>query len=222
NIANSVVILDEAQTLPLSLLRPSLTALDELRLNYRASIVYCTATQPALTDRHDSTLPEALTDVRELAPEPARLFEQFKRVSIHNQGLKTDDEIIQQLTESEQVLCIVNNRRHARALFEAIRNFPGSRHLTTSMYAVHRREVLADIRKRLRSDAPCRVVSTSLIEAGVDVDFPLVLRAEAGLDSIAQAAGRCNREGKHNAAESEVRIFATENPDWAPPPELAQ
>ena len=88
------------------------------------------------------------------------------------------------------------------------------------MCAVHRRRVLAEIRQVLQAGEPCRVISTSLIEAGVDVDFPRVLRAEAGLDSIAQAAGRCNREGRRSASDSEVAIFATANDDWAPPPEL--
>lgn len=220
NIANSVVILDEAQTLPLPLLRPSLAALDELRLNYGTSVVYCTATQPALTDDHGGELPEALKDVRELAPDPHGLFGALKRVTVRHCGTQSDAEITAQLCDNEQVLCIVNNRRHARALFDSVADKSGARHLTTAMYAVHRRKVLADIRQRLEYGQPCRVIATSLIEAGVDVDFPLVLRAEAGLDAIAQAAGRCNREGRRNAADSEVRIFATDNEDWAPPPEL--
>ncbi|GAB3675699.1 CRISPR-associated endonuclease Cas3'' [Salinisphaera aquimarina] len=220
NIANSVVVLDEAQTLPLGLLRPSLAALDELRLNYRTSVVYCTATQPALSDSHGGALPEALHDVRELAPSPGTLFESFKRVQVRHVGPLTDTEVIDQLAHNEQVLCIVNNRRHARFLFDAIAEQPGARHLTTAMYAIHRRAVLDDIRTRLQSGKPCRVIATSLIEAGVDVDFPRVLRAEAGLDSIAQAAGRCNREGKRACSDSEVLVFGTANEDWAPPPEL--
>jgi CRISPR-associated endonuclease/helicase Cas3 len=120
------------------------------------------------------------------------------------------------------VLCIVNNRRHARALFESIADRPGARHLTTLMCAKHRSAVLAEIRTQLNDRQPCRLVSTSLIEAGVDIDLPTVLRAEAGLDSIAQAAGRCNREGRRRPEDSEVLVFSTANPDWAPPPELAQ
>jgi len=220
NIANSVVILDEAQTLPLGLLRPSVAALDELTLNYRASVVYCTATQPALHDTHDGVLPEAVTNVRELAPDPADLFDTFKRVRIVHVGMQSDDALVERLLTSDQVLCIVNNRRHARYLFERIADAPGSRHLTTAMYAYHRREVLADVRQRLKNRLPCRLVSTSLIEAGVDVDFPQVLRAEAGLDSIAQAAGRCNREGHRAIDKSEVAVFATASEDWVPPPEL--
>lgn len=224
NIASSVVVLDEAQTMPLSLLRPSVAALDELALNYHASVVLCTATQPALeeTDDLQRSFTGGLRNVRELAPEPATLYRQFERVTVHPIGTLDDDALTDELLDSAQVLCIVNNRRHARALFESIGDSPGTYHLTTAMCAAHRREVLAEIRSVLESGAPCRVVSTSLIEAGVDIDFPRVLRAEAGLDSIAQAAGRCNREGRRDSQDSEVRIFATANDDWAPPPELKQ
>ena len=109
-----------------------------------------------------------------------------------------------------------------RGLSTAMADLPGARHLTTLMCARHRSEVLAEVRQLLKDGKPCRLVSTSLIEAGVDVDFPTVLRAEAGLDSIAQAAGRCNREGRSERESSEVLVFLPENPDWAPPPELRQ
>ncbi|WP_229037397.1 helicase-related protein [Pseudomonas aeruginosa] len=128
----------------------------------------------------------------------------------------------EQIAKREQVLCIVNNRRHARALYESLAGLPGARHLTTLMCAKHRSNVLAEVRQMLKTGESCRLVATSLIEAGVDVDFPVVLRAEAGLDSIAQAAGRCNREGKRPLAESEVLVFAAANSDWAPPEELKQ
>lgn len=224
NIAGSVVILDEAQTLPLPLLRPSVAALDELACNYHTSIVLCTATQPALeeTDDAERSFIGGLRDVREIAPDPKRLYRQFERVTTHHIGTLDDDALRDELLDVEQILCIVNNRRHARALFESIADTPDTYHLTTTMCAVHRREVLAEIRQVLAADKPCRVISTSLIEAGVDIDFPRVLRAEAGLDSIAQAAGRCNREGRRASRDSEVRIFATANDDWAPPPELEQ
>lgn len=224
NIANSVVILDEAQTMPLPLLRPSVAALDELALNYRASVVLCTATQPALAETNDPkrSFTGGLRDLCELAPNPEELYRDLKRVTVRHIGTLEDDSLRDELLATEQALCIVNNRRHARALFEAIADQPGAYHLTTSMCAVHRRQVLSEIRRTLEIGAPCRVVSTSLIEAGVDVDFPRVLRAEAGLDSIAQAAGRCNREGKRSATDSEVSIFATTNEEWAPPPELKQ
>lgn len=218
NIAASVVILDEAQTLPLNLLRPCVTVLDELAQNYRSSIVLCTATQPAL--RRDQGFTDGLDGVRELAPEPPRLYEQLRRVRARHVGKLSDEAIAGELKARDQVLCIVNNRRHARALFDAIADEPGARHLTTMMYARHRSAVLSDIRQQLKAGEPCRLASSSLVEAGVDLDFPAVLRAEAGLDSIAQAAGRCNREGRRDLENSEVLVFSA--PDWKPPRELEQ
>ncbi|KJS22423.1 MAG: CRISPR-associated protein Cas3 [Pseudomonas sp. BRH_c35] len=219
NIAGSVVILDEAQTLPLKLLRPCVAALDELALNYRCSPVLCTATQPAL---HAPDFVGGLREVRELAPEPLRLFRKLERIRVQALGSLDDAALTEQVAQREQVLCIVNNRRHARALYESMAGLPGARHLTTMMCAKHRSQVLAEVRQLLLAGEPCRLVATSLIEAGVDVDFPAVLRAEAGLDSIAQAAGRCNREGRRSLAESEVLVFTTANPDWLPPEELRQ
>lgn len=218
NIAGSVVILDEAQTLPLPLLRPCVALLDELARNYRTSLVLCTATQPALAEAQG--FEGGLQGIRELAPEPHALYDRLRRVRVRHAGVLDDDDVSSQLHQREQVLCIVNNRRHARHLFESIAGLTGARHLTTLMYARHRSRVLADVRRMLKAGEPCRLVSTSLIEAGVDVDFPAVLRAEAGLDSIAQAAGRCNREGRRAPEESEVIVFENANADWAPPPEL--
>jgi len=219
NVSSSVVILDEAQSLPLKLLRPCVAAIDELALNYRTSLVLCTATQPALAAE---AIKGNLQEIRELAPEPARLFQALERVRVKHLGELDDAALVEQLSSREQVLCIVNNRRHARALYEQIAEQPGACHLSTLMCAKHRSAVLAEVRQRLIDGLPCRLVSTSLIEAGVDVDFPTVLRAEAGLDSIAQAAGRCNREGKRPINDSEVLIFTTANPDWRPPTELVQ
>lgn len=217
NVANSVVILDEAQTMPLKLLRPCVATIDELARNYRSTMVLCTATQPAL-----HAFDDALQGVRELAPDPPRLFEQLKRVTVKHAGTLDDDSLLSRLRAHEQVLCIVNNRRHARALHDGLENLPGSHHLTTLMCAAHRSQVLATVREALRQKQPCRLVSTSLIEAGVDLSFPTVYRAEAGLDSVAQAAGRCNRHGHWTADDSEVLIFANANEDWKPPPELQQ
>ncbi|WP_296353312.1 CRISPR-associated endonuclease Cas3'' [Ramlibacter sp.] len=219
NIAGSVVILDEAQMLPLRLLMPCVAAIDELARNYRTSVVLCTATQPALKAPEFA---DGLTCVRELAPDPPRLFQRLERVRIRHAGTWTDDDLSAQMRGREQVLCIVNNRRHARAVYESMAGLPGARHLSTFMCAKHRGKVLDEVRQLLRDKQPCRLVSTSLIEAGVDVDFPSVLRAEAGLDSIAQAAGRCNREGRRAPEHSEVLVFATANEDWAPPTDLVQ
>ena len=220
NIVGSVVILDEAQTLPVEALRPCAALLDELAYNYRTSPVLCTATQPALSK--EQGFKGGLEKVRELAPDPPALYRRLRRVGVHHVGALDDEALVNHLSQREQVLCIVNNRRHARHLFEAIADEPGACHLTTLMYARHRSRVLAEVRRRLKDGEPCRLVSTSLIEAGVDVDFPAVLRAEAGLDSIAQAAGRCNREGRRPADASEVLVFETGNPNWAPPRELKQ
>ena len=216
-IAGSVVVLDEAQTMPLKLLRPCVAAIDELARNYRASVVLCTATQPALTA---PAFEGGLAEVRELAPDPEQLFKQLERVRVRHLGALDDEALAEHMRSRDQVLCIVNNRRHARAVYQAMADLPGARHLTTLMCARHRSEVLAEVRQLLKDGKPCRLVSTSLIEAGVDVDFPTVLRAEAGLDSIAQAAGRCNREGRSERESSEVLVFLPENPDWAPPPSL--
>lgn len=208
-LARSVVVIDEAQTMPHKLLRPCVSALDELARNYGTSIVLCTATQPALqeTDDRQRSFHGGFRSAHELAPNPPSLFQALERVSLEHAGTLDDEAVVLRLAQSDQALCIVNTRSHARALFERARDLLGARHLSTLMCAAHRREVLAAVRADLAAGRPCRVISTSLIEAGVDVDFSLVLRAEAGLDQIAQAAGRCNREGGRNKAESWVVVF---------------
>lgn len=219
NISGSVVILDEAQTLPLKMLMPCVAAMDELALNYRTSVVLCTATQPAL--KKEESFANGLDNVRELAPEPEGLQRQLERVKVRYRGPLTDEELVDELAAHEQVLCIVNSRRHARSLYQSIAHLPGARHLTTLMCAKHRSQALMEIRQRLKDGEPCRLIATSLIEAGVDVDFPTVYRAEAGLDSIAQAAGRCNREGKRPLEQSNVNVFAVAS-DWPTPPDVEQ
>jgi CRISPR-associated endonuclease/helicase Cas3 len=205
NIANSVIILDEAQTLPEPYLRPCIAALKELAANYGCTIVLCTATQPALS-HPDFKGGFEITPERELAPDVAALFEQLQRVSVSHVGTLSDADVAARMAQSPQALCIGNTRAHARELYNQIKHLEGARHLSTLMCAAHRREVLAGIRQDLKDGKPCRVISTTLIEAGVDVDFPYVLRTEAGLDSIAQAAGRCNREGKLD--KGRVEVFA--------------
>jgi len=210
NIANSIVVLDEAQILPQHLLRPCVAALDELARNYRTSIVLSTATQPALQKTADPqrSFSGGFQNVQELAPEPPRLFALLTRVRIEVAPVPlADNELVARISATEQGLCIVNSRAHARELYAALRHVAGARHLSTLMCAVHRREILTAIRRDLENGRPCRVVATSLVEAGVDVDFPLVMRAEGGLDSIAQAAGRCNREGRRPAETSLTIVF---------------
>jgi CRISPR-associated endonuclease/helicase Cas3 len=195
NLAGAVIVLDEAQTLPIHLLRPCMAALDELCRNYAATVVLCTATQPALLA--SDGFKEGFVGARELAPDPQALYTALKRVKVEVLAEPLPDSVIAaRFAEQSRMLCIVNTRNHARALFEAIRDLPGATHLTTLMCPRHRRAVLAYARRELAEERPVRLVATSLIEAGVDVDFPEVWRAAAGLDSIAQAAGRCNREGR--------------------------
>jgi len=202
NVAKSVVILDEAQMLPVPLLRPTLEVIQVLAGHYGASIVLCTATQPALTV-NDEFL-GGLEGVREMMSEPLHLERAFKRVHENRLGTAKDAEIVRLIQEEDCCLCIVNTRKHARLLFQSIEELEGSFHLSAGMCPVHRAAVLGDleepeegtVRRRLRDGEPCRVVSTQLVEAGVDLDFPVVIRAMAGIDSISQAAGRCNREGK--------------------------
>ena len=218
NIAGSVIILDEAQMLPLNPLLPIMQAIKELAQNYRCSIVMCTATQPAV--QAENGFYRGFENVREIAPKPTALFDKLRRTTVQHIGTQTDADLLAKLAEHPQMLVIVNNRRHARSLYDQAKHLDGTFHLTTLMCAKHRSQKLDEIRGRLKNGEPCRVIATSLIEAGVDVDFPLVMRAEAGLDSVAQAAGRCNREGKRPSENSFVWIFAPEE-QWKAPPELA-
>ena len=218
NIAGSVIILDEAQMMPLNLLLPIMQAIKELAQNYRCSIVMCTATQPAV--QAENGFYRGFENMREIAPKPTALFDKLRRTTVQHIGTQTDADLLAKLGEHLQMLVIVNNRRHARSLYDQAKHLDGTFHLTTLMCAKHRSQKLDEIRGRLKKDEPCRVIASSLIEAGVDVDFPLVMRAEAGLDSVAQAAGRCNREGKRLPENSFVWIFAPEE-QWKAPPELA-
>lgn len=208
NIANSVIIFDEAQMIPSNNLRPCVAAIAELVRAYNATAVLCTATQPAI----DEMLLEysKKESVVELCPDVDGMFEKFRRTSFEKEGRLTTDELVSRLESQQQVLCIVNTRKFAQEVYEALPS-EGRFHLSTLMCPVHRKQKLNEIRERLKSGKTCRVVSTSLIEAGVDVDFPRVFREMAGLDSILQAAGRCNREGKRSAESSIVTVFESEN-----------
>lgn len=205
NIARSVIVFDEVQLLPREYLKPCMLAVHELVQNYGVTVVFCTATQPSL---HRFFPPK--TQFRELAPDPQRLFNFYRRVQVKNLGPQTDDQIAARLNEAAQALCIVNTRRHARGLFDYVKNDGGKFHLSTLMCPAHRKAKLREIRQRLADGLPCRVVSTSVMEAGIDVDFPVGYRALAGLDSIIQAAGRVNREMKQASAEMFVFNPVTE------------
>lgn len=207
NIANSVVIFDEAQMIPVPYLKPCVRVITELVQEYKASAVLCTATQPALNEIIEEFLPGY--EIKELCPNELFDNKMFERVSYNVVGIISEERLASELNQLNQVLCIVNSRKASQEIYELL-DSEGSYHLSTFMYPKHRKKVLEEIRNRLKNKLPCRVVSTSLIEAGVDVDFPCVYRQKAGLDSILQAGGRCNREGKREAKSSIVNIFDLE------------
>lgn len=207
NIARSVVIFDEAQMLPVPYLRPCISAISQLVKNYMCTAVLCTATQPSL-DKLFSEMLNGCT-IRELCPKPQEMYTFFRRVTYEKAGMLSDEELSARLNAEKQVLCIVNSRKQVQKVFSLL-DLDGSCHLSTMMCPAHRRSLLEVIRLRLKDGMPCRVVSTSLVEAGVDLDFPTVYRSMAGLDSIIQAGGRCNREGRRLLNESIVHVFDTE------------
>ena len=214
-LINSVIILDEAQTLPVEFLKPCLKVLQELVTNYGCTIILCTATQPAITYREQFDI--GLKDVREIMPAPDALSKQMKRVEVRSLGPVSQESLLDKLITHDRFLCIVNSKPDAARLFEKLKEMDTSEglyHLSTNLCAVHRFQKLDEIRARLAQGKSCRVISTQLIEAGVDVDFPVVFRAIAGLDSIAQAAGRCNREGKLDSAD--VYVFEPTGDGWTP------
>jgi CRISPR-associated endonuclease/helicase Cas3 len=204
NIADSVVILDEAQLLPPRLLLPCVEAMLQLVTHYGVSMVLSTATQPALP---------GLENAREIIPPGMDLYGRLKRTDIvlpeSRTVRQTWDEIAAELRKYGQVLCVVNTRKdcrelHARMPEETI-------HLSATLCGEHRSRVIAAIKAKLEAGRPIRVISTQLVEAGVDIDFPVVFRAFTGLPSIAQAAGRCNREGL-SAQPGRVVVFMPPKP----------
>ena len=214
NLANSVIILDEAQTLPIELLQPTLHAIRELVKHYGCTVVLCTATQPSLSYRDE--FPIGLKSPKEIVPEKMNLYARMRRVNVSFMGEVTIESLVSDLSCQNRFLCIQNTRPNATETYKLLQDVVGGDGLfllSTFMCPKHRTQVFREIRRRLDANETCRVVSTQLIEAGVDVDFPVVYRAIAGLDSIAQAAGRCNREGK--LASGEVRVFRLPQP---PPP----
>ena len=195
-LARSVIVLDEAQSLPVELLQPCLAALGELVRAYGASAVLCTATQPAVELRAGFAI--GLPAPRPIIADPPALAVRLRRTRCRRAGALDNKALARRLAAEPRALCIVNTRKHARELFEQLRALAPCEvwHLSALMCPEHRSRHLAAIRALLAAGRPCRVVSTQLVEAGVDLDFPVVYRALSGLDSIAQAAGRCNREGR--------------------------
>lgn len=226
NLVNSIVILDEAQQIPRDFHEPITRVMKQMSEHFGVTWVLCTATQPDLGKQMDpfgGVLHNGLDNVREIILKPAELADQLKRVDIEmpsDPDKKTSwESLAHQLEGEECVLVIVNKRQDARALYGLLPGEGETFHLSANMCAEHRSVILRDIRRKLAerqagSKQPLRVVSTQLIEAGVDVDFPVVYRAMAGLDSIAQAAGRCNREGRL-PAPGRVVVF---QPEQLPPP----
>jgi CRISPR-associated endonuclease/helicase Cas3 len=205
NVANSVLVLDEVQTLPPWLINPILSGLRQLTAQYRCSVVLCTATQPSLTST--GARPQGLRDVREIVPNPTQLSRRLNRVRVTNLNLGQPTpyvDIVPLVVAHERVLVVVHLRRDARTLAAAL-PVGGRYHLSALMCSDHRSSVLQEVHEGLRRRQPCRLVATQLVEAGVDIDFPVVFRTLAGVDSLAQAAGRCNREGALRDAEGAQR-----------------
>ncbi len=228
NIAGSVIVLDEAQLLPPEFLQPILDALDVLVTHFGVTLLLCTATQPTLSSNKRFDPRQGLRGLPTPTPiidNEAELFEQLRRVDIHWPSdlhtARSTESLVEELVPHDCVLVIVNTRNDAAELLKALDTATGTAclHLSAAMCGQHRADVIGEIRQRLtarRSGAdlrPLRVVSTQLVEAGVDIDFPVVYRALAGLDSIAQAAGRCNREGLlADGQRGQVVVFVRDIP----------
>jgi len=240
NIANSVIIFDEVQTLPTHLLNPCLNVFRELQKNYGVSILFSTATQPAF--KCSSSLSEGFRDleIAEIISDPPSLFQNLVRVEYDLSMLSfaiTWDAMAEELAKHHKVLCVVNTRKHAFSLWQALRKLLSENeretlfHLSSAMCAQHRFSIFGEgersqkgtVRNLLKHGETCRVISTQLIEAGVDVDFPAVFRAIGPLDSIVQAGGRCNREGllKNENGEATVgKVFVFAPAEKGLPPGL--
>lgn len=227
NIANSVIILDEIQTLPLGFYKPIVHTLDTLHRLFGTSVLFTTASQPILTGRIEGTNPlacfDALSCVQEIIPNEARLHDKLRRVELEFiEGSQTYDEIANELAKHQRVLCIVNTRKDAKELYDRMPKEGIRLHLSRMMCPAHIAATIQNIKEALKieSDEPIRVIATQLIEAGVDIDFPVVYRQEAGLDSILQAAGRCNREGKREICKTYV--FSLRKEHTLPPGFISQ
>lgn len=223
NLNNSVIILDEAQMLPPEFLRPILSVLQGLEKAFGTSIVFCTATQPVLEGAIGSGqarfigIPEE--SIQPIIADPKDLSDRLTRVTLDISRIEEQpgdwQPIADELAGLDQVLCILNRRADARELHALMPE--GTIHLSALMCPEERSLVIAGIKQRLKDGAPVRVISTQLVEAGVDIDFPVVYRALAGLDSLAQAAGRCNREGRLNEDGRLGRVVVFAPPKPAPP-----
>jgi CRISPR-associated helicase Cas3/CRISPR-associated endonuclease Cas3-HD len=221
-LMNSVILFDEAQSLPSHLAVPTLAALSHLSSAYRTTVMFATATQPAFDALDASVQQQAAAGWKptEAVPDHVDLFAALQRVSVRwpAAGEKLGwSELAGRLRDIPQALVVCNLKRHALTLLKELDGEDGVFHLSTNLCAEHRRAVLRTVRARLQAGESCRLISTQCVEAGVDVDFPTVYRAFAPLEAIAQAAGRCNREGRLNAHGKlgEVVVFEpAEDGDW--------
>ena len=213
NLCNSVLILDEVQTLPTDFLQPIVNALKTYQRLFGMSVLFTTASQPVLEGKHQGTLPRITLDgiekITEIIPEGFNLHDKLRRVNLHfDDNQSSYEEIAERIAQYDRVLCIVNSRRAAKEVFDRLPAEDCNYHLSRLMCPLHIRETLSEILKKL--DDPqkpkVRVVSTQLIEAGIDIDFSIVFRQEIGLDSILQAAGRCNRNGINK--KGNVHVFS--------------
>jgi len=198
NLANSVIIIDEAQMLPTNFLKPSVAALIELVNNYNTSVVLATATKPEFPENIIMKKPI------EIMKNPEELYEAFRRVEVEYVRQLDDEGLASKINNLDQVLVIVNTRNHAQKLYECLPK-ENLYHLSAKMCPVHRSKILSNIRNKLKKGEPCKVISSQLIECGVDISFPVVFRCLSGIDSIAQSAGRCNREGEMD--KGKVYVF---------------
>lgn len=205
NIANSVIILDEAQMMPVDFLKPCLHVLEQLVHYYGCTVVLCSATQPEL-GRYLQKNPIQKNPI-EIMENVGELFQFFKRVTFDIDGETDYAEIAKKLDECEQVLCIASTKKEAEKIFELLDG--EAMYLSTNLCPAHRREIIREMKTRLQDGKPCRVVSTSIISVGVDIDFPVVYLQYTGLDSLIQGAGRCNREGRQSLQKSRAHIFWT-------------
>ena len=227
NIVNSVIILDEAQTLPSEFLHPIVDALETYHRVFHCSILFTTASQPTLSGEIIGTNPstrfDALPSIQEIIPREARLHDKLRRVRLHiDETASTYAELSERIVREKRVLCIVNTRKDAKEIFQRLPDDGIRMHLSRMMCPAHIRKSIHDLKEILQKPGhdPVRVVSTQLIEAGVDIDFPVVFRQEAGLDSILQAAGRCNREGRESICPTYVFSLTKEHP--LPPGYISQ
>ncbi|MBF1370011.1 MAG: CRISPR-associated helicase Cas3', partial [Porphyromonadaceae bacterium] len=218
SIANSVVVFDEVQMFPTEFLHPMLRLLEDLRWIYGTQLLFCSATLPPFDKDHSSSFKKVndfhqlSEDIQPIIPEDPELFKVFDRVIYHlEEKVYVTKELAQELSQLNSALCIVNSRRDASRLYHALleegKEAQNVIHLSRNMCSAHLKDRIAEVRQRLKAKIPTIVISTQLIEAGVDIDLPIVYRAMSGLDSIVQAGGRCNREGKR-PTPGEVYVFS--------------